>query len=210
MRTRRASNAAAKLEPALDAGVALELLQAYFLIHDDWMDRDTMRRGGPAVQAMLGKVYRSQRKGDAAAILAGDYAAALALKVLSRVDARPSWLPRILSCFAEMQSAAIAGRQLDIIGRTCEAAGGTLALTLIVGLAVGINALTLLFVGSAVVTLERFARVARRWRSWLGFSVVWALLVGAMSLGMSDPEATAELGRMRQWLYASAGCAAAR
>ena len=44
-------------------------------------------------------------------------------------------------------------------------AGGTLALSLIVSIAVGINALTFLFVGSAVVTLERFARVARRPRS---------------------------------------------
>jgi hypothetical protein len=37
-------------------------------------------------------------------------------------------------------------------------AGGTLALTLIVAIAVGINALALLFAGSAVVALERFAR----------------------------------------------------
>jgi lipoprotein-releasing system permease protein len=87
------------------------------------------------------------------------------------------------------------------------AAGGTLALTLIISIAVGINALTLLFVGSAVVTLERFARVAQRWRSLLGFSVVWAALVGAMSLGLSDPEVTGELGALRQWLYASGGCA---
>src|ERR1051325_10843316 len=35
----------AELEPALDAGVAVELLHAYLLIHDDWMDEDTVRRG---------------------------------------------------------------------------------------------------------------------------------------------------------------------
>ena len=29
------------------AGVAVELLQAYLLIHDDWMDQDDVRRGGP-------------------------------------------------------------------------------------------------------------------------------------------------------------------
>ena len=58
-------------------------------------------------------------------------------------------------------------------------AGGTLALTLIVAIAVGVNALTLLFVGSAVATLERFARVANRWGSVASVGVCWAALVGA-------------------------------
>jgi geranylgeranyl diphosphate synthase type I len=116
----RAADGEAKLEPALDAGVALELLQAYFLIHDDWMDRDTVRRGGPAVHTMLARRYRSRHKGDAAAILAGDYAAALAMEALSRVDARPSAVPRLFSCFAEMQTSAVAGQQLDLIGRTSD------------------------------------------------------------------------------------------
>ena len=40
------------------------------------------------------------------------------------------------------------------------AAGGTVALGLILAIALGINAMTLLFFGSAVVALERFARVA--------------------------------------------------
>ena len=42
------------------------------------------------------------------------------------------------------------------------AAGGTVALGLILAIALGINAMTLLFFGSAVVALERFARVATR------------------------------------------------
>ncbi len=87
------------------------------------------------------------------------------------------------------------------------AAGGTLALTLIVTLAIGINALTLLFLGSAVVTLERFARVARRWRSLLGFGVVWAAVVGGMSLYWRDPAEVAEVGWLRQWGLASVGAA---
>src|SRR2546423_6164400 len=37
---------------AFDAGAALELLQTYLLVHDDWMDRDDVRRGGPSVHAM--------------------------------------------------------------------------------------------------------------------------------------------------------------
>ena len=47
-------------ESVIDAGCAWELLQAYFLVHDDWMDGDTVRRGGPAVHVSL-----AERHGDA-------------------------------------------------------------------------------------------------------------------------------------------------
>ena len=68
---------------------------------------------------------------------------------------------------------------IDVLWSVLTAAGGTLALALIVALAAGINALTLLFLGSAVVTLERFARAARRRWSLLGFGLLWSLLVAA-------------------------------
>lgn len=113
----RASSAAPSLEPALDAGVAVELLHAYFLIHDDWMDQDTVRRGGPAVHAQLAKRFRSQRLGDVSAILAGDFAAALAVEALSRIDIPPSRLARVLACFAQMQSDAVLGQELDVMGK---------------------------------------------------------------------------------------------
>ncbi len=68
------------------------------------------------------------------------------------------------------------------------AAGGTLALTLIVAIALGINALTLLFLGSAVIALEQFARVATRWRSLLGFGLFWSLTVAGGWLYVHAPE----------------------
>ncbi|HET7538956.1 MAG TPA: polyprenyl synthetase family protein [Polyangiaceae bacterium] len=112
----RAASERAPLEPALDAGVALELLQAYLLIHDDWMDGDLVRRGGPAVHAHLAKRFRSQHKGDASGILAGDYASAVALEALSQVEMKTSAALAAFACFAEMQLDAIAGQQLDLIG----------------------------------------------------------------------------------------------
>ncbi len=112
----RAASESAALEPALDAGVALELLQAYLLIHDDWMDGDLVRRGGPAVHAHLAKRFRSQHKGHASGILAGDYASAVALEALSQVDMKPAAALPAFACFAEMQLDAIAGQQLDLIG----------------------------------------------------------------------------------------------
>src|SRR6202008_2811770 len=57
-------------------------------------------------------------------------------------------------------------------------AGGTVALALIIAIALGINALTLLFFGSAVVALERFARVARRKSVIALCGLVWAGVLG--------------------------------
>ena len=79
---------------------------------------------------------------------------------------------------------------IEMLWGVLTAAGGTLALVLIVTLAAGINALTLLFLGSAVVTLERFGRAARRWRSLLGVVVVWSLLVAAGVAAWGGPELT--------------------
>jgi geranylgeranyl diphosphate synthase type I len=103
---------------ALDAGAALELLQTYLLVHDDWMDRDDVRRGGPAVHAMLARHYGSRTMGDAAALLAGDYAAAIALEALSSVDARGDRVARAVVLFAQIQQDAIRGQQIDLAGKS--------------------------------------------------------------------------------------------
>jgi geranylgeranyl diphosphate synthase, type I len=113
----RAASVSIDLEPALDTGVAIELLQAYFLIHDDWMDRDSVRRGGPTVHEHLSKRFRSRRIGHASAILAGDCALGLSTDALARVEVEAGRVVRLFSCFAQMQLDAIAGQQLDIVGR---------------------------------------------------------------------------------------------
>ena len=51
---------------------------------------------------------------------------------------------------------------LESLWGALTAAGGGVALGLIVAIALGINAMSLLFAGSAVVALERFARVSKR------------------------------------------------
>ena len=79
---------------------------------------------------------------------------------------------------------------IDVLWSVLTAAGGTLALGLIVTLAVGINALTLLFLGSAVVTLERFARASRRRGACSDSRCVWSLLVAAGVAAWGGPELT--------------------
>lgn len=101
---------------ALPACCAVELLQAYFLIHDDWMDQDRVRRGGPAVHAALEEQGVSPHLAAAGAVLAGDYSLALATRALA--DAAPGgerW-PALLQCFARMQLDAVVGQKLDVLG----------------------------------------------------------------------------------------------
>jgi lipoprotein-releasing system permease protein len=71
------------------------------------------------------------------------------------------------------------------------ATGGAVALTLIVAIALGISAMTLLFAGSAVVVLERFARAAQRTRSLVGCGALWSLVVGAAAIELQAAELAA-------------------
>ena len=63
-------------EAALRAAVAVELIHAYSLVHDDMpcMDNDVLRRGKPTVHVQFG---------EAGAMLAGDAMQALAFEVLT-------------------------------------------------------------------------------------------------------------------------------
>jgi geranylgeranyl diphosphate synthase, type I len=113
----RAATGKPDLDTAIDLGVALELLHGYLLIHDDWMDDDAVRRGGPAVHAHLAVQFRSEKLGHAAGILAGDYAAGLAVEALSRAELPAARVSRLLATFAQMQIDAVLGQQLDLMGR---------------------------------------------------------------------------------------------
>jgi len=109
------------LARSVEAGVALELLQAYFLIHDDWMDEDSERRGGPTAHVALGKTLGSAHLGERAAILAGDFAIALAQECLANVAVPAGNLVSASQAFAQMQKSAVLGQQLDVVAQTADA-----------------------------------------------------------------------------------------
>lgn len=73
---------AGQVGAALRAAVAVELIHAYSLVHDDMpcMDNDVMRRGKPTVHVQYGQ---------ALAMLAGDAMQALAFEVLTAGDDVP-------------------------------------------------------------------------------------------------------------------------
>lgn len=101
-------------EVAADLGAALELLQSYLLIHDDWMDGDAMRRGAPSVHVALGAELHDQRAGDCAAILSGDLTSMLVHDLVARVDLAPSRRRAVHRAFAQMEHEVILGQYLDL------------------------------------------------------------------------------------------------
>jgi geranylgeranyl diphosphate synthase type II len=101
-----------KLEDAMPAAVALELIHTYSLVHDDLpaMDDDDYRRGRPTCH----KVY-----GEAVAILAGDALLTHAFLVLADPAAGGVPASRRLQIVAEIASAAgsvgmVGGQTMDI------------------------------------------------------------------------------------------------
>ena len=82
------------------------------------------------------------------------------------------------------------------------------ALTFIVALAFGIVALTLLYVGSAVVVLERFARVARPNLSTALFWVLASVFVAALGLEWTQAEFVSAATQPWPWTWGKASAAA--
>jgi geranylgeranyl diphosphate synthase type I len=107
------------LDAILPACVSLELLQAYLLIHDDWMDGDEMRRGGPSVPAMMRGRFAGSHA-DSASILAGDLAAAWAHQALLDVDLPPAYVLMAARELAQVEEDVVEGQVLDVCGMAAE------------------------------------------------------------------------------------------
>lgn len=91
------------VKDALYPAVAVETYHNYTLIHDDVMDRASIRRGKPTVCA---------KWGDTAAILSGDTMLVLAYEFLAHVSADK--LPAMLALFTETAKEIGDGQQYDL------------------------------------------------------------------------------------------------
>ncbi len=99
-------------EAVVAAGASLELLQAYLLVHDDWMDGDDERRGGPSVPAMMRE--RLGALADAASVLAGDLASGWAQMSLFELVLPPARVVRAAEELARVQEDVVSGQLLDV------------------------------------------------------------------------------------------------
>jgi geranylgeranyl diphosphate synthase type I len=100
-----------------DVASALELLQSYLLIQDDWMDGDAERRGGPSVHAALSAAHGS-RLGESLAILAADVASGFAWELVARAPFPNARLREALATFGRTHFEVVCGQQLDLTGHT--------------------------------------------------------------------------------------------
>ena len=96
------------------AMIAIELLQVYLLIHDDWMDDDDVRRGGPAVHVLLRERLGSKRLGDSAAVLAGDLACGYAQEALLESDFPAERVLGAARAFARIQEEVVTGQLAEM------------------------------------------------------------------------------------------------
>ena len=85
------------------AALALEIFHNFTLLHDDVMDRASVRRGRPTVHV---------KWDDNTAILSGDQMLIEAYKQLAQVPADK--LPQVLKWFNEMATAICEGQQYDV------------------------------------------------------------------------------------------------
>ncbi len=69
---------------------------------------------------------------------------------------------------------------VEVFWHLVTATGATFALTFIIALALGINALVVLFLGSSASVLERFSRVSQSPRTRIGVIVAWSGCVAAL------------------------------
>jgi geranylgeranyl diphosphate synthase type I len=101
---------AAPMKDAVRAASALELVQAFLLIHDDIMDQDYVRRGKPSLFAQYGRLLAKEpgthapederRFGEAMGICAGDVSMLLAFELLATLDTDASTRARVLNLCA--------------------------------------------------------------------------------------------------------------
>jgi geranylgeranyl diphosphate synthase type I len=105
----------ASWQPAIDAGVAIEMLHTYLLVQDDWMDHDTVRRGGPTVHVMLGEQYGGVSVGAASAVLSSDMAWGVAIDTLASTTVSPQRRLDSLRVLCEIHQQVLLGQQIDIL-----------------------------------------------------------------------------------------------
>jgi geranylgeranyl diphosphate synthase type I len=111
----RAAHGPGSAAPTVDIGAALELLQTYLLIHDDWMDEDDERRGGPAVHYVFQQRHGHEHLGASLGILAGDLASTFSWELFADSEFPSAQRDDALRLFVRIQKEVFAGQQLDLM-----------------------------------------------------------------------------------------------
>lgn len=111
----RAVRGPGEVEATIEIGAALELLQTYLLIHDDWMDEDVERRGGPAVHYAFQMRYGDPHLGASLGVLAGDLASTFAWELFFKGRFPADKWEASRTVFIRIHKEVFAGQQLDLV-----------------------------------------------------------------------------------------------
>ncbi|MET1159909.1 MAG: polyprenyl synthetase family protein [Thermoprotei archaeon] len=100
----------------------IEFLQSYLLVHDDIMDRDELRRGGPTVHVVFrNKCIEDKLLGDcehygiSQAIIVGDYLESLAVYMFSKLNLPSNTFARLIERYAKGLRIVSYGQYLDVL-----------------------------------------------------------------------------------------------
>ena len=119
--------------PVLQLAAAIELIQSALLIHDDIMDRDEMRRGGPSLFHQYSLLAEKQgiegpvHYGESLGICAGDIGFFLAFEILAKLDLNSGIRERIQASWsrafttvglAQMQDMFLSGVHREVSEKT--------------------------------------------------------------------------------------------
>ncbi len=107
---------------AAAVGAAIELLHTAFIVHDDVIDGDSVRRGRPNVSGSHAQQARAvgvggsraRHYGTVAGILAGDLALVAALKTVATCPAPRPTVQRLMDLFDRVLHATAAGELSDV------------------------------------------------------------------------------------------------
>ena len=109
-------------EAAIQVAAAVEILHTAFVVQDDVIDGDQMRRGAPSLPASVAAQVRrggatahtARRVGDAAGILAGDLGLITALRAVAGCSAPAPVVAALLDLMESSLHASAAGEIADV------------------------------------------------------------------------------------------------
>jgi geranylgeranyl diphosphate synthase type I len=102
-----------RAEDALLPSLGCELLHAYLLIHDDFMDRDELRRGGPTLHRSLRGAH-GEHTGGSIALLLGSLCQAWSYELVLSAPAFPDRVQAALRVFNDAIEEVTVGQCMDL------------------------------------------------------------------------------------------------
>ncbi len=115
------------LDEVIKACICIELIQSFFLIHDDIIDKDDLRRGGPTLHKMFEdyhvknfKLKSPEHFGRSMAMLVGDLAGSISNELFADIGLPDKNKLAAIIELNKMESVVVFGESLDILSELRE------------------------------------------------------------------------------------------